>query len=189
MKKSLALLAFIVMLVAGCVQKNTTATDKTTDWKSKLETTIDTFGHRNWILVVDKAFPSLSSPNIEVVFADVDIPTALDTTIKMLENATHVKPIIYIDKEFAYISENELEGITEFRTKAHASIHSFNPKQLYHEEVFNKVKEVSSLFKVLVIKTNETTPYSSVFIELDCKYWSGEQEEALRKAMQATIMR
>jgi D-ribose pyranose/furanose isomerase RbsD len=186
MKISLVLFSLFVILATGCVQQNTTKVNENTHWQSKLATTIDAFGHRNWILVVDKAFPSLSSPNIEVVFADVDIRTAIDTTIKMLENATHVMPIIYIDKEFAYISENELKGITEFRKKAHASIHSFNPKQLYHEEVFNKVKEVSSLFKVLVIKTNETTPYSSVFIELDCKYWSGKQEEALRKAMRST---
>jgi hypothetical protein len=135
-------------------------------------------------MVVDKAFPSLSSPNIEVVYADVDIRTALDTTIKMLENATHVKPIIYIDKEFAYITEKELTGITEFRTKAHASIQSFNPSELVHDDVFGRVNEISSMFKVLVIKTNETVPYSSVFIELDCKYWSGEKETALRKAMQ-----
>ena len=32
-------------------------------------------------------------------------------------------------------------------------------------------------------KTNEVIPYSSVFIELDCKYWSPEKEKTLRHAM------
>lgn len=78
-----------------------------------------------WRLI--KHFQSLVSPNIVVVYADEDIRTILDTTIKMFENATHVKPIIYIDKEFAYITEKELTGIIEFRPKAHAFIQSFHP--------------------------------------------------------------
>lgn len=46
------------------------------------------------------------------------------------------------------------------------------------------VSERSAMFKVLVLKTTEVIPYSSVFIELDCKYWSAEQEKALREKMQ-----
>jgi hypothetical protein len=42
------------------------------------------------------------------------------------------------------------------------------------------IDHASKLFKVMVLKTNETIPYSSVFIELDCKYWSGENEILLR---------
>jgi len=36
---------------------------------------------------------------------------------------------------------------------------------------------------VLVLKTTMTIPYSSVFIRLDCKYWSADAEKRLRARM------
>ena len=43
-------------------------------------------------------------------------------------------------------------------------------------------------FRVLVIKTRCTIPYSSVFLQLDCAYWSGDQESTLRKVMSSDLM-
>jgi hypothetical protein len=36
-----------------------------------------------------------------------------------------------------------------------------------------------------VIKTPSLLPYSSVFINLDCGYWSAEAEERLRRRIKA----
>jgi hypothetical protein len=36
---------------------------------------------------------------------------------------------------------------------------------------------------VVLIKTPLTIPYTSVFVELDCGYWSPESEAALRARM------
>jgi hypothetical protein len=52
-----------------------------------------------------------------------------------------------------------------------------------HDSVFVKIDQASRLFKVIILKTEETIPYSSVFIQLDCKYWSDENEKALRELM------
>jgi hypothetical protein len=54
---------------------------------------------------------------------------------------------------------------------------------ILHDSVFLKIDEASKLFKVLVLKTEGTIAYSSVFLNLDCKYWTGEKENALRQAM------
>ena len=43
--------------------------------------------------------------------------------------------------------------------------------------------ESSSLFTTLVIKTNCTIPYTSVFLQLDCAYWGAENEAVLRQKM------
>jgi hypothetical protein len=43
----------------------------------------------------------------------------------------------------------------------------------------------SKLFKILVLKTNETLAYSSVFLQLDCAYWNAEKEGHLREAMKS----
>ena len=39
------------------------------------------------------------------------------------------------------------------------------------------------MFHVLVLKTNSTLPYSSVFINLKAKYWSDQAESRLRTKM------
>ena len=45
------------------------------------------------------------------------------------------------------------------------------------------IDEAGKTFQVLVFKTNMTIPYTSVFIRLDCKYWTDEQEKRLREKM------
>ena len=37
------------------------------DWKSRLAEIIPLFGHRNWIVVADSAYPAQSKPGIETV--------------------------------------------------------------------------------------------------------------------------
>lgn len=175
-----ACLLFIVMtLLVSCRSQKT----EEPAWEDKLQATVENFGHRNWILVVDKAFPALSSKDIEVVSTDASMATVLKKTLDLTARSSHVKPIIYVDQEFDFITEGQIPGIDNIRRDLHASILEFQPRTIAHEEVFTLVTEKSALFKVLVLKTNEVIPYSSVFIELDCRYWSPEQEKALRDRM------
>jgi hypothetical protein len=54
-----------------------------------------------------------------------------------------------------------------------------------HEEVIAQLDEAAKTFRVLIIKTEMVIPYTSVFIQLDCGYWSAEQEKRLREAIDA----
>jgi hypothetical protein len=58
--------------------------------------------------------------------------------------------------------------------KAHAEL---------HEEIIHDLDAASRAFHVLIIKTNMTLPYTSVFLQLDCGYWSDEAEQKLRARM------
>ncbi|MFP4621717.1 MAG: hypothetical protein ACLFM7_10425 [Bacteroidales bacterium] len=40
------------------------------------------------------------------------------------------------------------------------------------------------MFQILVLKTDQTMPYSSVFIEMGCQYWPAEKENKLRSIME-----
>jgi hypothetical protein len=51
-----------------------------------------------------------------------------------------------------------------------------------HEELIRRLDEVSSLCRVVIIKTPLTLPYTSTFFELDCGYWDSVREEAIRRA-------
>jgi len=43
--------------------------------------------------------------------------------------------------------------------------------------------EVARTFRVVIIKTRLTLPYTSVFIELHCGYWSPDNERNLRASL------
>jgi len=36
------------------------------------------------------------------------------------------------------------------------------------------------MYKILVLKTDQTVPYTSVFIKLDCGYWNEGKEKRFR---------
>ena len=39
------------------------------DWEGKLESRLALFGHRNWVVVTDSAYPAQSDPGIETITA------------------------------------------------------------------------------------------------------------------------
>jgi hypothetical protein len=152
-------------------------------WKQVLEQDLPLLGHRNWILVVDKAFPEQSSPGMKYLYVDEDLLPTLEYVLKELDHSTHVKPIIYQDKELSYITEEQVPGIDAFRTSSEMVLEGRTVNTLLHDDVFRLLDESASLFRVLVIKTSCTLPYTSVFLQLDCSYWGPENEELLRERM------
>ena len=148
-------------------------------WNSDLHL----LGHRNWILVVDKAFPEQSSPGMKYIYVEQDLLPTLKYVLEKVESSTHVSPIIYSDKELSYIDEDQINGIDKFKSEREKILAGKEVNTLLHDDVFKLLDESSSLFKTLVIKTNCTIPYTSVFLQLDCAYWGPENEEILREKM------
>jgi hypothetical protein len=152
-------------------------------WQQVLEKDLHLLGHRNWILVVDKAFPEQSSAGMKYLYVEEDLLPTLAYVLEQIESSTHVKPIIYRDKELSFISEQQVAGIDSFREKSESLLEGREVNTLLHDDVFRLLDESSSLFKVLVIKTKCTIPYTSVFLQLDCAYWNSEDEMKLRDRM------
>jgi len=178
---ALVMLVSFVLLTASCSQKKPLEDLKT--WKEVLEEDLHLLGHRNWILVVDKAFPEQSSAGMKYLYVEQDLLPTLDYVLEALDKSTHVKPIIYQDKELSYIKEDQVNGIEAFRSTAAKTLDGRAVNTLLHDEVFQMLDESSSLFRVLVIKTNCILPYTSVFLQLDCSYWGPENEKTLREQM------
>jgi hypothetical protein len=152
-------------------------------WQELLEQKLNLLGHRNWILVVDKAFPEQSSAGMEYIYVDQDLSAVLGQVLEQLDSSTHVRPIIYGDKELGYITEEQVPGIGAFREERGTVLKGREVNTLLHDDVFGMLDKSASLFRVLVIKTRCALPYTSIFLQLDCAYWTGEQEKALRKSM------
>jgi hypothetical protein len=146
---------------------------------------IQRFGHRNWIAVVDSAYPAQTTPGIETIVTGADHVHVLKTVLMALGVRGHVRPIVYVDAELDHVSEGDAPGIQAFRAELAKLLDDGDLHKRPHVETIDALDAAGAKFQVLVLKTNMKLPYTSVFIELDCRYWSPEAEERLREAMAA----
>lgn len=158
---------------------------QTSAWKQALASRLPLFGHRNWIVVADSAYPAQSKPGIETIVAGGDHIDAVKVVLGSIGASAHVRANVYVDRELDSVAENDAPGIAALRRQLLAVLEGANVRQLTHEQIIAKLDECAQVFRVLIIKTALTLPYTSVFFEIDCGYWSAEAEERLRKAMQA----
>jgi hypothetical protein len=109
---------------------------------------------------------------------------ALQYVISRLQESTHVKPVFYNDAELKYLLPQQVPGLEAYRDLIGKTLTGNEIQPILHDSVFVKIDAASKLFKIVVLKTEETIPYSSVFIELGCKYWDTTMEKELRKRME-----
>ena len=100
-----------------------------------------------------------------------------------IENSIQVRPIVYMDAELPFVSDSDVPGASSYRREIAQLLHKYPAQSLPHEKLISEIDEAGKTFHVLVLKTNMTIPYTSLFIRLDCKYWSADQEANLRKKM------
>jgi D-ribose pyranose/furanose isomerase RbsD len=184
MKKTGLVLLMAAVLLSSCeLLLSNKSAESEKSWEEKFNSELHLLGHRNWILVVDKAFPLQTAPGIEVINTGQSLQDVLQFTLQKIDRSLHVKPIIYTDKELGYITTEMVPYIENYKKQLQKNLKEIVPLTMLHDSVFVKIDKASKLFKVVVLKTEEVIPYSSVFIELDCRYWSAEKETGLREAM------
>ena len=155
------------------------------DWKAKLHGELPLLGHRNWIVIADAAYPLQTAPGVETICADADQLAVTKEVLAQLARTKHVQPVIFTDAEMKFVAEKNAPGIGAYRD-ALSKVLADKPVQvLPHEEIIGKLDEAGKTFKVLIIKTPLTVPYTSVFVRLECGYWNAAAEKELREAMAA----
>ncbi len=102
-----------------------------------------------------------------------------------LKGAPHVRPTIYLDAELPFVPERMAHGADQFRSTLQSALKGYTSTSLKHEQIISKLDEAGKTFHILILKTKLTVPYSSVFLQLDCAYWSDEAEKQMRTAMQS----
>ena len=153
------------------------------DWQEKLQKELPLLGHRNWIVVADAAYPLQTAPGIETIYVEADQLDAVKAVIAELAKTKHVKPTIYTDAEMPFVAEKNAPGITAYREGLSAALTNQPVQVLPHEQIIAKLDEAGKTFKVLLIKTPLTKPYTSVFFQLECGYWNAASEAELRQAI------
>lgn len=187
MKKVLLVISFFLLLLgfSSCkTEVKQTPQITNSNWQHQFDEQLQLNGHRNWILVVDKAFPQ--QPGMHIINTNEKLLPVLEAVLKKIGTSTHVKPIIYNDAELQFITDSLAPGAEAYKLELKKVLNGAVTQPLLHDTVFVRMDKAAKLFSITVLKTEEVIPYSSVFLELDCAYWGGEKERQLRALMNST---
>lgn len=175
----------LVPLLALAQSAASAGMHKSPDWRARLNQELPLLGHRNWIAVVDSAYPLQTSGGIETIETNADQLEVVKSVLDELGKAKHVRPVIFTDAELKVVPESDAAGVTAYREALKKLLGKTDAPALPHEEIISKLDEAGKTFHILVLKTRLTIPYTSVFVRLECGYWSADAEKRLREAMAA----
>jgi D-ribose pyranose/furanose isomerase RbsD len=155
-----------------------------TDWHTKLRQELPLLGHRNWIMIVDSAYPLQVSPGVETIETNADQLQVTREVLAVLDHSIHVTPNIYLDAELPYVTDQLAPGVSAYRQHLKETLGSRPARSVPHETLIKQINDAGQTFHILVLKTTMAIPYTSVFLQLDCKYWPPAAEQQLRQSMQ-----
>ena len=178
MKRLLPLL--LLVLLSSCRNPQTQPVPER--WNLQLYHMMPNLGHRNWIVITDMAYPWQSGSGITTLFAEEPYPAVLKEVKQMIDDSPHVFAHVYRDKELSYLTDEDVEGISSLRAKMD-SICGNDVQSVPHEQLIARLDEAGRLYKVVIIKTPLTMPYTTTFFQLDCAYWNGAQQQKLDQKM------
>ena len=83
---------------------------KGTVWQTRLRRLLPEYGHRNWIVVADAAYPRQSAPGIETVCTGQDQIAVLKRVLQEIAGTPHVRAIVMLDAELDGVVETDAPG-------------------------------------------------------------------------------
>ena len=185
MKKIIVLSVFALMLSCQTsVQKQQINNPVKESWKTEVEQTLKLFGHRNWIVIADSAYPEQSNPAIKTITIDDSQLEAVAYVSDLIEKTAHVDANIFIDKEMAFVQEKDANGIESYIAGLNKVLEGKPTNTMLHEDIIRELDSSAKLFNVLIIKTDLAIPYTSVFFQLECGYWNAEAEKNMRQLLE-----
>lgn len=155
------------------------------DWLATVRSTVAVFGHRNWIVVADAAYPVHQAQGIQTILASGDPVEVLRSVLDCLADAPHVTGRVCLDAELDALTEEAAPGVSVFRKRLAALLQGSEIVSMPHSDMLETLDEAGQRYRVLVVKTSLCIPYTSVFLPLSCAYWTDEAEAELRTSMLA----
>jgi hypothetical protein len=155
----------------------------TPNWERIIKIRLHSYGHRNWLVIADSAFPIQAKQGIETIVTNEEQSTVVAGAFAILRACKHIRPTILLDEELRFIAEKDAHGITLYRKRLGRLLDGYTVCAIRHEEIISRLDRLSEKFRVLVVKTNTRIPYTSVFFELECGYWNADAEARLRAMM------
>jgi len=177
MQRFLFTTALMLAALAGRAQAD--------DWRDTLTKGLPRLGHRNWIVIADSAYPAQTSSGIVTVDTGADQLEVVRGVLQAIAKCRHVRPAVFTDVELKYVPEADAPGISAYRAGLNKLLGERSAERLLHEQLLADLAKAGEQYRILVLKTTLTLPYTSVFVRLECGYWSDATERRLREAMKA----
>ncbi len=149
-------------------------------WTQQLDSEIAELGAYNWILVTESAYPAPGRPEAHTVISPYQLPQTLDSVLQTIESSGHIRPRIYLTREVDELSETYAPGIENHRAKLSKYLNERTTQSLSARSLESLLRSSKNGNRVLVVKSQTSLPYTSIYIELESGYWDGESETALR---------
>lgn len=153
------------------------------NWQQQLKDMLPALGHRNWIVVADSAYPAQVGPGFYILVTGADHLEVVREVLNMIDEAPHIRARLWMDREFGFLEDDLVPGIETFRSKMEELLRGRRIEHSSHVELLRVLEETGQSYRVVILKTTVTLPYVSLFIELDCGYWTAEKEKVLRQRM------
>jgi L-fucose mutarotase/ribose pyranase (RbsD/FucU family) len=153
------------------------------DWRAELRRLLPLYGHRNWIVIADSAFPAQVGA-VEILATNEEHLSVVREVLALVEDAPHVRPVVWLDVELNALTESLAPGVEQTRAALTDALKELPAASVLHMDLLERLLLVAESYRVLVLKTTGVVPYSSVFLELDCGYWSARSEARLRQLME-----
>jgi len=151
------------------------------DWRKQVRERLPLLGHRNWIAVVDSAYPWQVAPGVETIVTGAAQLDVAAFVLKEVAKARHVRPEVFVDAELEQLPEKDAPGIASYRRGLMRLAGAQALNALPHERIIAMLDEAGKSFRVLVLKSTLALPYTSLFLRLECGYWNAEAERRLRR--------
>src|SRR3984893_18055244 len=135
----------------------------TPDWNERLAEAMPLLGHRNWILIVDSAYPLQTSPGVETIETNATQLEVVRTVLQSISASIQVRPVVYMDAELPFVPDVDAPGASAYRSEIGQLLHGYKIESLPHERIISNIDEAGKTFHVLVLKTDfQHTATSSV---------------------------
>lgn len=153
------------------------------DWRAVVQDRLLLYGHRNWIIVADSAFPAYAEPGVETIVVNDDLPTVLDYVAQAISSSRHLRATVFLDQELDFVEERDYPGVSELKKRLASPFQKDQVSMIPHADLLSRINEAGKTFRILFIKTAATIPYTSVYLRLDCGYLSDEVNSKIAAGM------
>ncbi len=181
MRRIVVVLCLLITVAAACLAQ----TPHGNGWHDKLAEELPLLGHRNWILIVDSAYPLEVAPGVETIETNAPQLLVLHSVLDEINRSIHVRPDIFMDAELPYVQDTDAPGVSGYRSDVATILRGNTVQSRPHAQLLDMVARDGQQYHILVLKTRMAIPYTSIFLRLNCRYWSDDAEARLRKAMSA----
>ncbi len=153
------------------------------EWLETVDQEVQKLGSFNWIIVAEPSFPALSRSGVTTITTPVTTTEALNGVLQSIDAHSHVRPRIHLSREADAVTEQDTPGINDYRSQLKKILDERETLTLTNNALNLLITDARKNYRILVIKTSTSLPYTSIFLELESGYWDGVSETALRKRM------